>query len=229
LSRTSEGETNLFPALPPVSSQAGQRRHRAEPGSPARSSQGQRRHPELRTSPPCLVFDVPSSSRALTKAGSLSVRWAGEASRFSQERGDPGATPLPENLSSSPASLSASPLTMRPNRSHHTATRCPLPKVLPTHLSVTASATVLGLQGLPPPSPSHPHPGPLALDPRPRATEGCEPSLWSPLLIADRGALLVCDLPGAKQLTEHQAREPGRTEAPLPVLRLIPTAEPHSD
>lgn len=108
------------------------------------------------------------------------------------------------------------------------ATRRPLPKVLPTHLSVTASATLFSLRGLPPSSPSHPHPGPLARDPCPPAVEGCEPGQQRPLLAADRGALLVSDLSGAKQLAEHQAREPGRTEAPRPVLRLIPAAEPHS-
>lgn len=32
----------------------------------------------------------------------------------------------------------------------------------------------------------------------------------------------MSDLSGAKQLTGHQAKEPGRTEAPRPVLRLIP-------
>lgn len=70
------------------------------------------------------------------KAGSL-AGWRREAFLFSQKKGDPGATLLLENLSSSPGSPH-SPLTVLfPTESIVTATRPPLSKVLPTHLSVT--------------------------------------------------------------------------------------------
>lgn len=93
----------------------------------------------LRTSSLCCVCSTSPSyclKHALCPARGSVCSLQRRGAPFSQEKGNPGTTPLPDNLSFLPGSPPAVPLTMPfPTEAIGTVMRRPFFKVLPTHLS----------------------------------------------------------------------------------------------